>query len=347
MNAPLPESAYASPAPALHAWAEPLEHGGCGPDLEYDNEFLSVVQAANGRPESQFESAQPPDWVLVERLASQLLNRSRDLRVALLLVHAQVTLHGPEALVPGLHSMAQLLRAAWPTVNPPLDEGDPYARLAVLESLSPGSPFMATLRQSVVFRSPMTGELRLKDFDALLAGTAGASLPTRDQFTQCLLAHPSEHTRLLALAHDCTAALLAFREALAEQAGLDPLPSASELVKPFQALKACVPALALPEHSEPHQSAEAQAHEVSPSPAVFAGAGPIRSRQQALDALDQICAYLESAEPTNPAQWLLKRARRLIDKNFLALVKDLAPEALNDVARIMGVDPGDIDTGAT
>ena len=36
-----------------------------------------------------------------------------------------------------------------------------------------------------------------------------------------------------------------------------------------------------------------------------------------------ICAYLERSEPTNPAQLLLRRAERLIDKSFLQLVRDL------------------------
>ena len=48
---------------------------------------------------------------------------------------------------------------------------------------------------------------------------------------------------------------------------------------------------------------------------------------------------LPRPEPTNPAQLLLRRAARAIDKNFLELVRELAPDAVKDVARIMGVDP--------
>lgn len=69
----------------------------------------------------------------------------------------------------------------------------------------------------------------------------------------------------------------------------------------------------------------------------------IQSREQALAAIDQVCIYLERAEPTNPAQLLLKRARRLIDKNFMQLMKDLAPEALAEVAKIMGVNPDSLE----
>jgi len=40
----------------------------------------------------------------------------------------------------------------------------------------------------------------------------------------------------------------------------------------------------------------------------------------------------------------LRRARRLINKNFLQLMRELAPEALTEVARIMGVDPESIQS---
>ena len=69
------------------------------------------------------------------------------------------------------------------------------------------------------------------------------------------------------------------------------------------------------------------------------------NREDAVKAIDLVCQYLERTEPTSPAQLLLRRAQRLIDKNFLELVKELAPEALNEVAKIMGVDPDSVAGG--
>jgi type VI secretion system protein ImpA len=70
--------------------------------------------------------------------------------------------------------------------------------------------------------------------------------------------------------------------------------------------------------------------------------GGVRSREEAVRAIDMVCAYLEHSEPSNPASLLLRRAQRLINKNFLELVRELAPDALNEVARVMGVDPGSV-----
>jgi type VI secretion system protein ImpA len=67
--------------------------------------------------------------------------------------------------------------------------------------------------------------------------------------------------------------------------------------------------------------------------------GGVHSRQDALRAIDMVCEYLERTEPTNPAPLFLRRARRLISHSFLQLVKELAPDALAEVARVVGVDP--------
>jgi type VI secretion system protein ImpA len=73
------------------------------------------------------------------------------------------------------------------------------------------------------------------------------------------------------------------------------------------------------------------------------GVHSIETRQDAVRAIELACAYLERSEPTNPAQLLLRRAARLINKDFLQLVRELAPDAVADVARIMGVDPDTVN----
>jgi type VI secretion system protein ImpA len=44
-------------AAQVDAWLEPLGDPPCGPDLEYDNSFLELIKAAEGKPETQFGPA--------------------------------------------------------------------------------------------------------------------------------------------------------------------------------------------------------------------------------------------------------------------------------------------------
>ncbi len=78
------------------AWLAPLDdaEAPCGPDLEYDNDFLSLTQAVTGKPESQFGPAEPPEWRSAAEIAEGLLDRSRDLRVAIDWLRSQLHLNG-------------------------------------------------------------------------------------------------------------------------------------------------------------------------------------------------------------------------------------------------------------
>jgi type VI secretion system protein ImpA len=87
----------------------------CGPDLTYDNDFQAMESAAQGKAEQQFGEtvipAEPPDWRDVERQASALMLRTKDLRVAVLLCRAWTTLQG-------LQLCGSLLERHWSMSTP-------------------------------------------------------------------------------------------------------------------------------------------------------------------------------------------------------------------------------------
>jgi len=350
----LPPPSVAVPEPSRPAWAAAFAHGNCGPNLEYDNAFLELQQAALGKPETQFEPATPPDWNAVETGTLALLEKSRDLRLVLLWIESQLNLHGLSRLPQGLDAFALLLETAWPTVNPPLDEGDPYARLNVVESLGFGGSFFQSLRNCVVVRNPRIGELRLKDFEVLTGNSPGTELPVvRDQVDQFFRSPEGMAAQLRHVVQSSLAALKRILHALSEHVEHDRLPQLQELKSLLGHLLTCLPEpqmeqtanIAPPSSLRESTSMNDQAAlapSVNPQITGLAQSG-ISSRAQALAAIDQVCSYLEQAEPTNPAQLLLKRARRLIDKNFMQLMKDLAPEALAEVAKIMGVNPDSLE----
>jgi type VI secretion system protein ImpA len=69
---------------------------------------------------------------------------------------------------------------------------------------------------------------------------------------------------------------------------------------------------------------------------VRATGGEIRSREDAVRALDLVCGYLERAEPSNPAPLLIRRAQRLMNMTFVDIVKDLMPDSLSQLQRLAG-----------
>jgi type VI secretion system protein ImpA len=69
-----------------------------------------------------------------------------------------------------------------------------------------------------------------------------------------------------------------------------------------------------------------------------APSGEVNSRQDVIRLLDKICAYYEKHEPSSPVPLLLTRARRLVDKSFIEILQDLAPEGLGQARQVGGIE---------
>ena len=64
--------------------------------------------------------------------------------------------------------------------------------------------------------------------------------------------------------------------------------------------------------------------------------GTIAGREDVVRMLDRICDYYARNEPSSPVPLLLQRARRLVTKDFVGIVQDLAPEGLAQIEAIRG-----------
>jgi type VI secretion system protein ImpA len=74
----------------------------------------------------------------------------------------------------------------------------------------------------------------------------------------------------------------------------------------------------------------------APAAAPAALQGEVSSRADVIKVIDKVCAYYERHEPSSPVPLLLNRARRLVDKSFMEILQDLAPEGLGQARQIGG-----------
>lgn len=337
-------------AQQVRAWLEPLssDDGPCGPDLEYDNAFLELSKTAEGKPESQFERGSPPDWRAVRSQSEELFERTRDLRVALLWLRALVNIEGVGAYEQGLTLVLGLLESFWDTVHPVPDpsDNDPYARanaLAMLPSMEAG---LSDLLQARLVQIKGVGDLRLRDVEVAfsnLSAREGEASYAKDQLERMFTAAEAEGAGVRALLQRVQQQLQRLGTLMNERFGSG---SSSEL-KPLTDL--LVHALQLvPEpaaddaESDDAGTGTGEGGDGAPRAARAGLSGSVNSRAEAVRAIELVCAYLERSEPTNPAQLFLKRAAALLDRNFLELLKELAPSALDEVARMVGVDPNTV-----
>jgi type VI secretion system protein ImpA len=64
--------------------------------------------------------------------------------------------------------------------------------------------------------------------------------------------------------------------------------------------------------------------------------GAIRTRDDVVKMLDKLCEYFDRNEPSSPVPILLRRAKRLINKSFLDIVRDMASNGVSQVEVLRG-----------
>lgn len=338
---------------SVEGWLSSLgDDAPCGLNLEYDNEFLAAEDAARPQPEQEFVDpdsgarklieGRTADWGEVRRLSESLLQRTRDLRVAVWLTRAFLRTEGFSGLAAGLRLTAGLLDNFWDQVHPQLDpddNNDPTMRVNALAPLVSFDAVLGDLRAAWLVRSRQVGLISVRDVELAqgrLNPREGEQVYAESQLAQILADAEEGGATLAALIAQTLELLDRLSDALQERLGT----VASIDFKPLRDML-----LAIQQALPNGQIGTESIASVVESPVLAASAGmpgaagmpgTIGSRQDVVATLERIIQYLERAEPTNPAQLLIRRAQRVMDMNFLEAMNELAPEGLQQAERSVG-----------
>lgn len=351
-----------------------------GPDLEYDADFAEMRRAAQGKAESQFgstvEAAVPPEWKEVERCALSLLARTRDLRVLSHLAIARLHLEGLPGYAEVLTGVRTLLETQWENVHPqldPEDDLDPMGRASALSMLTDPGNVLRPLRDTPLAGSVRTGgAVSWRDI-AVLNGSVEpeegkpkrTEADVRNAFVKTDAGRRQVMLDAAARAVDEVAKIAAAFNA--RRAGGDAFDFSVEirrgekervlpklLAEIHKDLVRFEPPPDAPSEEGPDQADAAGAdggteiRPAAPAPAArgFASVTSITAvhkRDEALYLLDLASAYFRQYEPSSPLPLLIDRARRLSSLGFMEILKDLAPDGLNQAQVVAG--PQDAGSG--
>lgn len=322
--------------------------------MEYSPEFLALQQAAVGRPEQQFGAtiipAEAPDWSLVEREALALCERTCDVRVLTLLTRAWTELRGVPGYAQGAALIASMLEERWSDIHPrlhPDDEYDPMPRVNALAALADGNGAGRALRDSSLL-DDVHGQITARNAEALLDGSVtqldlypGGRARLREALKHAFLTGlPNVAAVLQALQ-----ALERIRHIVAREAGSEWTPDFSSPERTLgliAALSRDVPSAAADQAGAAPQEGGAGRKEEGPD--ACAGQAPgalswrdlnIGSRDDALLALEKVCRYFETHEPSHPAPLLIRRVQQTVPLGFQELLKNLAPQGVEQFSAWM------------
>lgn len=338
------------------------EDSPSGENMEYDAAFTDMELAALPVEEQQMGDSvtqrQDPDYSDVVEKSLVVLGQSHDLRAAVFLAGAILHTEGMTGFADATTVLRSHLEDFWETCHPELDEdddNDPTMRVNAIQGLcgqpdglAGPSPVYRSLRRAALTDSRGFGRFSLRDIEVsegqitLPEGETGPDTATisaafQDTDSDTLV------TRLAAT-REARDNIKAIAEVFDEQTPglgpqLDPLIGALDQI-----------ARRLSEYTAGNAGEDDPADEaVSAEPAVGgishpAGLpGAVNTRNDVTAALERIITYYRQNEPSSPLPMLLERAKRLVHADFLSIMRDIAPEGLDNVRTVGGLNDDDDD----
>jgi type VI secretion system protein ImpA len=321
-----------------------------GSDLKHDPKFRDLELAATAKPEQRMgdsvKPAQEPDWLDVKDRAVELLGRTKDLRVAVQLTRSLLRTDGVAGLNQGIGLIAGMLERYWDSVYPQLDPedgNDPTFRLNSLANLAGFDGMVRALRETPLVTSRVLGRFSLRDIeiaDGTIAAPADAEGELPDQATIGAAFTEADAGELQSTADGIRGALEGAAKILdlvdnkIGNAGALDLGRLTSTLKSIDAI--LTDQLA---RRGPVGAGSAAAVNAGSGPARGVGmSGEISSRDDVIRMLDKASDYFRRHEPSSPVPLLLERAKKLVTKNFLEIVKDMAPGGLSEVKSMGGIE---------
>jgi type VI secretion system protein ImpA len=342
----------------LESLLEPIsEDAPSGESVEYDAEFIELETLARGVAEEKdangavVREAEEPDWREIGRVALELSARSKDLRVAVYLLRAELA----EAGLPGLADALALIQGYvsryWESVHPQLDpddDNDPSARVNTVASLCHIETVLRAVRLTPLTQSRQFGRINYRQF-AIAAGImpmptgkeARDPLPDMSHIDAAFADSPIEFLTANQAALERAAGLVgaigdAFDEALGYGVGpdLDPLQG---LLGEIKALVDRQAALRTGAEIPAEAAGGVGGGPVATGGGAAAASGAIRGRADVALLIDRICRYYADNEPSSPVPLILARVKRLVTMDFMEILKDLTPDGVDQFRVISGV----------
>ena len=333
-----------------------------GENLEYDPEFVEMELAAQPGEESQFgdtvKEAEGADYGEVAEKALAILERSHDLRAAIFLGEAMLATSGLTDFADVTAYVRGCLEQYWDSCHPQLDEDDdddPTMRINAVQNLcgQPGgqsgpSPVYRALRNAPLSESRGFGRFSFRDVEIsegraqpragedAPANSANIAAAFQDSDPEVL---QRRLTAVKAIRDDLKAISAVFDDKTPGQGPeLDPLIKLAHDI--HTTLKRFAGGDEPAEAEAASDDGAAPEGEAAPESGAAAprAVGGIASRSDVTNALDRVIDYYQRNEPSSPVPILLKRAKRLVNADFMTIMKDMAPGGVENVHLIGGID---------
>lgn len=312
----------------------------CGENLE-DSQLLASFDAFR-----LFGHSVPlnpaPVWRDLEAKSRTALEQSKDFRLLAHFGAAVLRTQGLPAFLGTLSVAAHWLNEFWPQVYPLVDD-DAILRKNALNSFADRMAIVDGVRRLPIVRHPVLGSFTLRDFEIAtgqLARPEGEEVPDEAAMRAILAASAAaDLTTLQSSVQSALDALKSIETKMREEGGSEAAPTFDPLVTQLVQLQRLL-TQGLAAHPNAVAETPAGANGAASATVAASSSGSlqaINSRQDAIRALDAVASYFRANEPSSPIPLFIERAKRLVAKDFLEVLADIAPDALSQARSAGGL----------
>ncbi|MFK8256249.1 ImpA family type VI secretion system protein [Erwinia sp. AnSW2-5] len=322
----------------------------CGDSLEYDSAFILLLSKIQPKQSAEYgnfvEQAEPVNWSEVQRECATLMQKSKDVRLFIIMIRCRLRKIGLIAIEEGISSLKALIEI-FPEQYYPLlfDEGDfePLMRANAFSELDDASGLITDLRNHKLPKA--AGQIIiLKDFEKSFATPREPdALP--DAMISAMQEEWNQQAdkEIISLSR-AAKSLQAVRHSLRGSLGEDApeLPIITHLLTLFSSSSPAVEDyLNEPESDELHlestqsdnglilhEATEDVVQCVNRPPSASQNNNKLENRQDALALLVEIRMWFTRMEPSSPVILLLELTESMVGKRFTELMKILPSELI-------------------
>ncbi|MGJ8640753.1 MAG: ImpA family type VI secretion system protein [Opitutaceae bacterium] len=287
----------------------------------------------------------PTDWKKVKKLCLDLLSDGRELEVLISLTVAGLMIDGFAGLRDGLVVLSRSINEYWDSIHPQLDEEEPederyIIRQNLLAQLGEapckiGDPFGILEK---IYRTPLTSvgargaQSYWAVFEASEDDSAEAAQLVKDWVGRMEL---SDRDTLKQLLIESSAAVTEMSEVLMQKTGIEYsapfdeffLPGIKAIVSFLESISGSDASVGTADAGADSTSSLETPVAVGAAPAVPVDSGAIRSSADVIRALDKIVEFYRKTEPSSPVPFILARAKKLVDADFMSIISNLNPDS--------------------
>lgn len=321
-----------------------------GNNIEYDEEFLSLLALLQDKPEQQFGDvvveASAKDWNAIHQACINILtNKSKDLLVMSYFTQSAITLHGIQGFKEGLYIIANNLKHFWTDVYPNLTdedgEYDPDFRINALSLFFTYDGLIRELKNSPLIANGLSGRFyQLREIEDLLEGQP-IDYPggTQRLAVDIKIALDDKNSPASHLQHAYQ--LIQEIKAIFQE---------NEIYAPlkFDTLEQLIQKILVQSESDETASSSTSTNTSNTFNSAQALTSSeiqvkqnwanyqVSSREDAEFLLEKICKYFEKHEPSHPAPLFIRRIQKLMNLNFYEIMRDISPESLDRLDNLVG-----------